>query len=205
MMSLSHDNQHTGYWESSTPEARSKVLGFWLFLAAETVLFACLFASYLSLRGEAMGGPGSEELFELRLVMAATALLLVSSLTSVFSVIFMRATRLIGTMSWLLVTWGLGFAFLMLEAFEFWHYAKLGHTVMGSAFGSSFYTLVGTHGAHVAYGLCWIAAILFQLQRRGINAETGTKVFVATLYWHFIDVIWVFIFSIVYLLGKVGM
>jgi len=190
--------------ESATLEGKNKVLGFWLFLAAETVLFACLFGTYLALKGRNMGGPTAQELFDLTLVAVATGLLLTSSLTSVLAVNAMNLRKLKGVIFWLVVTVLLGLGFLILEIYEFIHYTHMGHTFVSSAFGSAFYTLVGTHGAHVTFGLFWIVGLIIQVAQRGITKETAPKVFLSTLYWHFIDVVWVFIFTLVYLLGKVG-
>jgi cytochrome c oxidase subunit 3 len=105
---------------------------------------------------------------------------------------------------WLGVTVLLGLAFLILEIYEFVHYVHEGHTFTSSAFGSSFYALVGTHGAHVTFGICWIIGLMIQTARRGLTYEMAPKLFLSSLYWHFIDVVWVFIFTLVYLLGKVG-
>lgn len=190
--------------ETATLEGKNKVLGFWLFLAAETVLFACLFGTYLALRNQTMGGPTTDELFDLNLVALATGILLTSSLTSVLAMIAMNKKNKGATLGWLAVTVFLGLSFLILEIYEFVHYVHLGHTFMGSAFGSAFYTLVGTHGAHVTFGLFWITGLIIQVAKRGINKVTAPKLFVSSLYWHFIDVIWVFVFTLVYLLGKVG-
>lgn len=194
----------TEHLESSTLEGKNKIIGFWLFLAAETVLFACLFGTYLALRGQNLNGPSSQELFDLGLVAVATGILLTSSLTSVLAVNAMNQKKLKGTLFWLIATVLLGLSFLILEIYEFVHYTQMGHTFGSSAFGSAFYTLVGTHGAHVTFGLFWITGLIIQLARRGLNKETAPKIFVASLYWHFIDVVWVFIFTLVYLLGKVG-
>ncbi|MCH5586577.1 cytochrome c oxidase subunit 3 [Shimazuella sp. AN120528] len=190
--------------ETATFEGKNKVLGFWLFLGAETVLFACLFGTYLALRNQSLGGPTTHELFDLKLVALATALLLTSSLTSVLAMIKMNQRSMKGMVTWLVITLLLGLGFLVLEIYEFQHYVHEGHTFMSSAFGSSFYALVGTHGAHVTFGIIWITTIMSQAIRRGINTDTAPKLFVSSLYWHFIDVVWVFIFTLVYLLGKVG-
>jgi cytochrome c oxidase subunit III len=190
--------------ETATFDGKNKVLGFWLFLGAETVLFACLFGTYLALRNQSLEGPTTQELFDLKLVALATALLLTSSLTSVLAMIKMNARSMKGMVTWLVITLLLGLGFLILEIYEFLHYVHEGHTFMSSAFGSSFYALVGTHGAHVTFGIIWITTIMAQAIRRGINTETAPKLFVSSLYWHFIDVVWVFIFTLVYLLGKVG-
>ncbi|WP_124726533.1 cytochrome c oxidase subunit 3 [Staphylospora marina] len=201
-----HDVKLTpgGHNETATLDGKNKVLGFWLFLGAETVLFACLFGSYLALRHQTMGGPTGQELFDMKLVALATALLLTSSLTSVLAMVAMNRLQKKQTVFWLVVTVLLGLGFLVLEIYEFIHYVHLGHTFMSSAFGSSFYALVGTHGAHVTFGIVWISTLIFQTVRRGITLEMAPKLFVASLYWHFIDVVWVFIFTLVYLLGKVG-
>jgi cytochrome aa3 quinol oxidase subunit III len=190
--------------ETATFDGKNKVLGFWLFLGAETVLFACLFGTYLALRNQSLEGPTTQELFDLKLVALATALLLTSSLTSVLAMIKMNERNLKGMVTWLVITLVLGLAFLVLEIYEFLHYIHEGHTFMSSAFGSSFYALVGTHGAHVTFGIIWITTLIAQAIRRGITTETAPKLFVSSLYWHFIDVVWVFIFTLVYLLGKVG-
>jgi cytochrome c oxidase subunit 3 len=190
--------------ETASFEGKNKVLGFWLFLGAETVLFACLFGTYLALRHQTAGGPEGAELFDLKLVALATALLLTSSLTSVLAMHAMNQLKMKAMQLWLGITVLLGFAFLVLEIYEFIHYVHEGHTFMSSAFGSSFYALVGTHGAHVTFGIVWISTLMFQAAKRGINTETAPKLFVSSLYWHFIDVVWVFIFTLVYLLGKVG-
>ncbi|MBA4601089.1 cytochrome (ubi)quinol oxidase subunit III [Thermoactinomyces mirandus] len=190
--------------ETTTLEGRNKVLGFWLFLAAETVLFACLFGTYLALRHQSMGGPESSELYDLSLIAVSTAILLTSSLTSVLAMAKMNQYKLKAMLTWLGITVLLGLSFLVLEIYEFVHYVHLGHTFMNSAFGSSFYALVGTHGAHVTFGIVWITTLMFQAAKQGITRETAPKLFVSSLYWHFIDVVWIFIFTLVYLLGKVG-
>lgn len=204
MAAQSVATQKPQHLETATLEGKNKVLGFWLFLGAETVLFACLFGSYLALRNQNMDGPASTELFDLKLIAVTTAILLTSSLTSVLAMVKMNQRNLKGTLIWLGITVLLGLAFLVLEIYEFIHYVSLGHTFMSSAFGSSFYALVGTHGAHVTFGLFWITGLIIQAAKRGLTKEMAPKLFLSSLYWHFIDVVWVFIFTLVYLLGKVG-
>lgn len=194
----------SAHLETSTLEGKNKVLGVWLFIAAETILFACLFGTYLALRSQTMGGPTTQELFDLNLIAVSTAILLTSSLTSVLAVGQMHKLNKKGTIFWFAVTVLLGLAFLVIEIYEFVHYVSLGHTFTGSAFGSAFYTLVGTHGAHVTFGIVWISTLIYQTYKKGLTTEMGPKLYVASLYWHFIDVIWVFVFTLVYLLGKVG-
>jgi heme/copper-type cytochrome/quinol oxidase subunit 3 len=189
--------------EKATLEGRNKVLGFWLFLGGETVLFGTLFSAFLALRHQVLDGPHADELFKLPIVALATALLLTSSLTSVFAIHAMHVNKVKALISWLIVTVILGAGFLGLEIYEFYHYVHEGHGFTTSAFSSSFYTLVGFHGAHVAFGITWITLLILQLARKGLTVVTAPKVYVAGMYWHFIDVVWVFIFTVVYLMGKV--
>ncbi|MFE7064409.1 cytochrome c oxidase subunit III [Sutcliffiella sp. NPDC057660] len=190
--------------EKATLEGKNKFLGFWLFLGGETVLFASLFATYLALNDSTAGGPTSKEMFDLPLVFAATMLLLTSSLTSVYAMYHMKNFNFRKMQLWMGITWLLGLAFLLLEIYEFYHYIHhYGHTFTSSAFGSAFYTLVGTHGAHVFFGLLWIGTLLIRNMKRGLDLYNAPKFYVASLYWHFIDVVWLFIFTVVYLMGMV--
>ncbi|CAM3104535.1 cytochrome (ubi)quinol oxidase subunit III [Paenibacillus lupini] len=190
--------------EKATLEGRNKILGFWLFLGAETVLFGTLFSAFLALRDQVLDGPTSQELFELPLVALATGLLLTSSLTSVFATQALHMQKVKAMIGWLIITVILGLGFLGLEIYEFSNYVHEGHGFTTSAFSSSFYTLVGFHGAHVAFGIVWISLLIGQLMKKGLTVVTAPKAYVAGIYWHFIDVVWVFIFTVVYLMGKVG-
>jgi cytochrome c oxidase subunit 3 len=190
--------------EKATLEGRNKILGFWLFLGGETVLFGTLFATFVALRNGTNDGPTANELFELGLVAISTFILLTSSLTSVFAMMSMHAGKVKAMLNWFIITIVMGLAFLVLEITEFRTYVSEHHTFAGSAFGTSFYTLVGFHGAHVAFGVCWIGLLVYQGYRKGLTVVTAPKFYVASLYWHFIDVVWVFIFTVVYLMGKVG-
>ncbi|GIP49913.1 Cytochrome c oxidase subunit 3 [compost metagenome] len=190
--------------EKATLEGRNKILGFWLFLGGEAVLFGTLFATFLTLRNQIADGPSASELFNLPMTAAATFILLVSSLTSVFAIQAMHRGDKGKLAGWLGVTVLLGLAFLVLEIYEFAEYVlheEYGMTT--SAFSSAFYTLVGFHGAHVLFGILWISLLIGQLFKKGLNVVTAPKVYVSAIYWHFIDVVWVFIFTVVYLLGKV--
>lgn len=190
--------------EKATLEGRNKILGFWLFMGGEAVLFGTLFATFLALRNQTLDGPTANDLFHLPLVAAATFSLLVSSLTSVFAIQAMHKHNVKALISWLGVTILLGLVFLGIEIYEFYEYVvhkEFGMTT--SAFSSAFYTLVGFHGAHVAFGLGWIGLLIGQLYKKGLTVVTAPKIYVSAIYWHFIDVVWVFIFTVVYLLGKV--
>ncbi|MYL63653.1 cytochrome (ubi)quinol oxidase subunit III [Bacillus hwajinpoensis] len=191
--------------ERATLDGKNKFLGFWFFLGGETVLFASLFGVYLGLRNATNGGVTSNELFELPLVFIATMLLLSSSLTSVFATMALKTNHFKRMIGWFVVTGLLGLAFLGLEIYEFNHYVhEYGHTIKSSAWGSAFYTLVGTHGAHVFVGISWITILIIRNLRRGMDLYTAPKFYLFALYWHFIDVVWIFIFTVVYLMGKVG-
>ena len=192
--------------ETATLEAKNKFVGFWLFLGGETVLFATLFATYLALKNRGPAGLefSTQELFELPLVFVMTMLLLTSSLTSVYAMYHLRNYDFKKMQLWLAITALLGLGFLALEVYEFVHYTGLGFTFDNSAFSSAFYTLVGTHGFHVAIGLVWITLLIFRNSKRGLNLYNAPKFYTFSLYWHFIDVVWVFIFTVVYLMGVVG-
>lgn len=191
--------------EKATLEGRNKILGFWLFLGAECVLFGALFAAFITLRNQTNEGPTAFELFDLTTVAIATFLLLTSSLTSVMAIQAMHRQDVRSMQIWLTVTVLLGLGFLGLEIYEFYEYVHVEEFGMTtSAFSSAFYTLVGFHGAHVAFGILWISILIGQLSVKGLTVVTAPKIYVAGLYWHFIDVVWVFIFTVVYLMGKVA-
>ncbi|MDQ1911512.1 cytochrome (ubi)quinol oxidase subunit III [Paenibacillus sp. GD4] len=190
--------------ETATLEGKNKVLGFWLFLGGECVLFGTLFASFVALRNQVPDGPTAQHLFQLDIVALSTFILLTSSLTSVFAIMAMHRNNFKALQGWMAVTIALGLAFLGLEIYEFYHYVHEGHGFTTSAFSTSFYALVGFHGGHVAFGVLWIGLLIIQGFKKGLTVVTAPKYYVAALYWHFIDVVWVFIFTVVYLLGKVG-
>ncbi len=154
--------------EKVTLEGKNKFLGFWLFLGGETVLFASLFATFLALRNSNASDPPTTEMFDVTLVFIATMLLLTSSLTSVYAMYHMKNFSFGKMQLWLGITVLLGAGFLGLEIYEFKHYThEFGFTITSSALGSAFYTLVGTHGAHVAFGLMWISTLMIRNAKRG--------------------------------------
>lgn len=191
--------------EKATLEGKNKFLGFWFFLGGETVLFACLFGTYLGLTRDLSGVEiGPQDLFELPTIFIATMALLFSSLTSVFGVINMRNNNMRWMQVWFWITILLGWLFVGLEIYEFATYAGEGFNYSSNAFSTAFYTLLGFHGGHVFFGTMWCLALLLQTLKKGINTTTAPKLYVFSLYWHFVDVVWVFIFTVVYLMGKVG-
>jgi cytochrome c oxidase subunit 3 len=189
--------------ERATLEGKNKFIGFWLFLGGETALFATLFGTFLGLRNSTAGGPTSQELIHLDLVAIMTLILLTSSLTSVFAIMAMKSNHYAKMQLWFGITVLLGIAFLGFEIYEFYAYVNEGLGFTTSAFASAFYTLVGFHGAHVLFGILWISILMAQATKKGITLVTAPKFYVAGLYWHFVDVVWVFIFTVVYLMGVI--
>ena len=185
-----------------THEIYDKTLfGFWTYLMTDCILFATLFATYAVLHTNLNGGPSGKELFDLPFALGETMILLVSSFTSGLAVMAVHKLQKFATLAWLSVTFLLGCAFLAMELYEFNHLVQEGNSWQRSAFLSSYFTLVGTHGAHIASGLLWIIVMLFQIGIRGINSANLRRVACLGLFWHFLDVVWIFIFTIVYLMG----
>ncbi|AWB43587.1 cytochrome o ubiquinol oxidase subunit III [Paenibacillus sp. CAA11] len=178
-----------------------KVLGFWFFLISDVILFSVLFATFIVLRNSTAGGPTGEELFNMPGVIAETFILLTSSFTSGLAVLAMNRNQKKQLIGWLIVTAILGAAFIGLEISEFVEMVHEGAAYTTSAFTSAFFTLVGTHGLHVSLGLLWMIGLMIQIGRRGITDTTRGKITVISLYWHFLDVIWIFLLTVVYLMG----
>ncbi|MCM3359212.1 cytochrome aa3 quinol oxidase subunit III [Psychrobacillus sp. FSL W7-1493] len=187
--------------EYSTEENSLKILGFWIFIGAEIMLFATLFASYFTLENRVGSGPSGAEIFEITPVLIETLLLLTSSFTIGLAIHAMRLNRTKATMTFFGITLLLGAAFLGVEIYEFVHYVHVGAGLQTSAFTAILLTTLGTHGLHVTFGLFWGLFILLQIKKRGLTPETANKSFIFSLYWHFLDVIWIFIFSFIYLKG----
>ncbi|AST92939.1 MULTISPECIES: cytochrome aa3 quinol oxidase subunit III [Sutcliffiella] len=187
--------------EYSTEENRLKILGFWIFLGAEIMLFATLFASYFVLVDRTGNGPSGAEIFEITPVLIETILLLTSSFTIGLAIHAMRLGRQKAMLAFFGITLVLGLAFLGVEIYEFFHYVHVGAGLQTSAFTAILLTTLGTHGAHVAFGLVWGLFIMLQVKKHGLTSKTANKSFIFSLYWHFLDVVWIFIFSFVYLKG----
>lgn len=194
------DNSTRYYTLEHHPE-NSTLLGFWLYLMSDCLVFACLFAAYGVLGRNYAGGPSGAELFDLPLVAFNTALLLVSSITFGFSMLEMQRTRLRNTLIWLGVTGLLGACFIGLELFEFTHLIQQGAGPQRSGFLTSFFVLVGTHGLHVTFGILWLITLMFQLGRYGISPENTRRMMCLSMFWHFLDIIWIGVFTFVYLMG----
>lgn len=189
--------------EFQTEQSRMNILGFWVFLGAEIILFATLFAVYSVYNEHFAGGPTPKDLFEMKGVMIETILLLTSSFTCGLAIYESHRENKNGLIGWMIITLLLGAGFVGMEINEFVAYVHEGATMQTSAFLSSFFVLLGTHGLHVSMGIGWAILILIQIARRGLNAVTARKAFIIGLYWHFLDVVWIFIFTFVYLKGLV--
>ena len=187
--------------EYSTEENNLKIFGFWVFLGAEIMLFGTLFASYFTLVDRTGTGPTGAEIFEITPVLIETFVLLTSSFTIGLAIHAMRLGSKKGTISFMAITLALGLVFLGVEIYEFVHYVHIGAGLTVSAFTSILLTTLGTHGLHVTMGFFWGAFLIYQIAKRGLNSVTAGKTFVFSLYWHFLDVVWIFIFSFIYLKG----
>ncbi|MFG6428314.1 cytochrome o ubiquinol oxidase subunit III [Roseateles sp. LYH14W] len=179
----------------------STMLGFWLYLMSDCLIFAVLFAVYAVLGRSYAAGPSGADLFDLQLVAANTALLLFSSITYGFAMIAMQARRKSQVLAWLAVTGVLGLGFLAIELYEFHHLIAQGAGPQRSAFLSSFFALVGTHGLHVTFGCIWLVTLMMQVQKLGLTPANRRRLMCLSMFWHFLDVVWIGVFTFVYLMG----
>lgn len=177
------------------------LFGFWLYLMTDCVLFAALFATFIVLRNNTFGGPGGKEIFQMPYVLAETILLLTSSFTCGLAMLAVKKHQKSLALKLLIATFVLGLSFLLLELWEFRVLVNEGHSWRQSAFLSAYFTLVGTHGLHITVGLLWMVLVAYQLKIKGIKEVTIKRTALLTMFWHFLDIIWIFIFSIVYLMG----
>jgi cytochrome o ubiquinol oxidase subunit 3 len=178
-----------------------RALGFWLYLMSDAAIFALLFMTYGIMVGNTAGGPSGKALFNLNNAALETALLLVSSTTFGFASLASKGGNRSAVLSWLLVTFVLGAGFVFLEIREFLGMIRAGAGPDRSGFLSAFFTLVGTHGTHVSVGLIWILILGGQVLFKGLTLPVTSRLFRLGLFWHFLDIAWVGIFSVVYLPG----
>lgn len=179
----------------------STMLGFWIYLMSDCLVFAVLFATFGVLGRNYAAGPSGTDLFDLRLVAVNTGMLLMSSITYGFAMLAMDKGQQRTTQTWLAITGLFGLAFIGIELYEFSHLIREGATPQRSAFLSSFFTLVGTHGLHVSFGLLWLTVLMVQVSRRGLIEANRRRLMCLSMFWHFLDIVWIGVFTFVYLMG----
>jgi cytochrome o ubiquinol oxidase subunit 3 len=177
------------------------VFGFWIYIMTDCILFATLFATYAVLGKNFAGGPTGKDLFDLSYVLKETFCLLLSSVTYGFAMLAFGKAKRKQVLLWLAVTFLLGLSFIGMELNEFHHLIAEGNGPDRSAFLSSFFTLVGTHGLHVTCGLIWMAVMMVQIARRNFEVSISRRMMCLSLFWHFLDIVWICVFTIVYLMG----
>ena len=188
-----------GSAHTDTEEIQS--LGFWIYLMSDLILFSVLFATYAILGANYAGGPTPKELFSLPYVFIETMFLLLSNTSCSIAIVAVQASKKESALSWLVVTFLLGFGFITMEIIEFYHLIMENHGPECSGFLSSFFTLVGTHGFHVTIGLLWICVMIVQVKVMGITVHVRSQLVRLSMFWHFLDVVWVGVFTLVYLMG----
>ncbi len=196
-------NQQANYPDAYHDTYSKAILGFWVYLMTDCILFATLFTTYAVLHVETFGGPGGSDLFSLPSSLAETFILLTSSFTCGLGMLAAYRNEKKGVFAWFGVAFVLGVSFLAIEITEFSHLIQGGNSWQRSAFLSSYFTLVGTHGLHVTCGLLWMIVLMAQIASRGLIASTFRRLVCLSMFWHFLDLIWIFIFTIVYLGAKI--
>lgn len=184
-------------------EDNKTIFGFWMYLMTDCVLFASLFATFSVLRYSTFGGPGGDTLFSLNFVLAETLILLTSSFVCGLGILAARRGQKRNVLILFGITFLLGLAFLGLELHEFSHLYQEGNSWRRSGFLSAFFTLVATHGLHITVGLLWMGTLLYRVRQFGLNRMSVRQLTMLSLFWHFLDIIWIFIFTVVYLMGIV--
>lgn len=187
---------------SELRERRSAVnLGLWFYLMTDVMLFSTLFATYMILQHATNGNASSNQIFDLNFALVETGILLFSSVTSGMAQLALNHRRLSHFWIFVATTLLLGVAFLSMELTEFSQLVNAGHSWQASAFLTGFFTLVGTHGLHILVGLIWGATLVWAIQKRGVTDALRHKFGMFSLFWHFLDIVWIFIFTIVYVFG----
>jgi cytochrome o ubiquinol oxidase subunit 3 len=188
--------------ESGHPDTvANQAFGFWLYIMSDLVLFGTIFATYVVLGHNYAGGPTGKDLFHLPYTLGETMLLLFSSATYGISMLAMHRNKKDLVLMWLFVTFLLGLGFIFMEINEFYHMILNGNGPQRSGFLSAFFTLVGTHGTHVTFGLIWMAVMVVQVITKGLTTPVQSRLIRLSIFWHFLDIVWVGVFTIVYLMG----
>lgn len=200
--SLEQTNEAPKFYVDEEPHHQSgTLLGFWIYLMSDCLIFAMLFATRAVLGNNFMGSPLAKDVFDIKLILISTFCLLFSSITYGFAMLQMQQNKKTNTVLWLAVTGFLGAAFVGIELYEFSHLMHIGATPQSSASWSSFYALVGTHGLHVTFGLIWMVVLVIQVRKFGLTIANRRRLFCLSMFWHFLDLIWIGVFSLVYLTG----
>lgn len=194
-----HDEAHAEHGHHDA--GATKVFGFWIYLMSDCILFASLFATYAVLVNGTAGGPSGKDIFELPFVLVETFCLLFSSITYGFAMQGMNKGNKAAVNGWLFLTFLFGLGFIGMELYEFHHLIAEGYGPQRSGFLSGFFALVATHGLHVTCGLIWILTMMVQVSRRGLTEVNKTRLMCLSLFWHFLDVVWICVFTVVYLMG----
>lgn len=179
-------------------ESDTKVFGFWIYLMTDLVIFSVLFATFAVLHNSTFGGPSGRDLFHMSSALAETLILLTSSFTCSLAMIAIHQKQKELATVWFMITFLLGVAFLYIEISEFLDFIDRGASWERSAFLSSFFTLVGTHGLHISIGLLWMAVAMLRIWLRPLLAPSISRILRMALFWHFLDFVWIFIFTVVY-------
>lgn len=195
---------HTANTAHVDNDESKTLFGFWTYLMTDVVLFASLFATYAVLRNSTAGGPSGADIFDLPFVLVETILLLTSSFTCGLALLAARRGNKALTLAWFSITAAFGLAFLGMELYEFQHLIAEGDSWRRSGFLSAFFTLVATHGLHITVGLLWIGVMLANVFKHGLTAANVRRLTLLSMFWHFLDIIWIFIFTFVYLMGVAG-
>jgi cytochrome o ubiquinol oxidase subunit 3 len=181
--------------------AEKVTFGFWIYIMTDCVLFASLFATYAVLHNNTFGGPTGAQLFNMPNVLAETLILLTSSLTAGLAMLAAQQGHRNKVVAWFGVTFLLGASFLAIELSEFSKLIQSGNSWQRSGFLSSFFTLVGTHGLHITIGLLWMAILMIKIMTSGLTKANVRRLTILSLFWHFLDIVWIFIFTMVYMIG----
>lgn len=199
---MSHHLDPSVETHEQTADAKT-TFGFWIYLMTDLVLFATLFATYAVLKNNTFGGPSSNDLFDMPFVLVETMLLLTSSFTAGLAMLAVHKKAKSQALVWLGITFVLGVSFLGMELYEFHHLVSEGHSWRESGFLSAFFTLVATHGLHIFVGLLWLSVLTIQILKKGFTSGVVRRLSLFSMFWHFLDIVWIFIFTIVYLMGVI--
>ncbi len=199
MTALSTTDHHDHHLDNDSID----VFGFWIYIMTDCILFATLFAAFAVLHTNSFTGPTLKQLISLPYVLGETMFLLASSFTYGLAMLGVYKNSRARALFWLFVTFVLGLSFVVMEVREFIHLYADGNSWHVSAAISSFFTLVGTHGTHVSIGLIWMAFMMFQLIKYGTSPAVNKRLTYLGLFWHFLDIVWIFVFTIVYLMSSI--